>query len=359
MTMKNLKIGKKAIGLNKPTYFIADIGANHDGSLERAKELIYLCAASGADAAKFQNFQADKIVSKVGFEDMKGQLSHQAKWKKSVYEVYKEASIRLDWTPLLKKTCEKAGIEYFTSPYDIESVDKVSPYVNVFKIGSGDITWLEILDHIAKKNKPVILATGASTIEDVKRAMKTLSRRTKKIILLQCNTNYTGSLENFKYVNLNVLKLYRKMYPDVIIGLSDHTPGHATVLGAVTLGANVIEKHFTDDNKRQGPDHAFAMNPVTWKEMVERTRELELALGDGIKRIEKNEEKTVLVQQRGLRATVALVKGHTVTMKDLEALRPIPKDGIPPYEIASIVGKKLKKSMRQGEHITYKHIGKK
>jgi len=113
------------------------------------------------------------------------------------------------------------------------------------------------------------MATGASKIEDVKRAMTVLQKINNKIVLMQCNTNYTGNRDNFKYINLNVLKTYKQLFPDVVLGLSDHTLGHATVLGAVTLGARIIEKHFTDDNNREGPDHKFAMNPARWKEMVQ------------------------------------------------------------------------------------------
>lgn len=354
--MKNFKVGKKMIGVNYPTYFIADIASNHDGDLNRAKELIYLCAESGVDAAKFQNFKAHKIVSKVGFETMRGKLSHQATWKKSVYEVYQDASIKTDWTPILKETCQKAGIEYFTSPYDFNSVDHVDSYVNLYKIGSGDITWLEIIDYIAKKKKPVIIATGASTLKDVKRAMRILIKRTNKIVLMQCNTNYTASLENFKYINLNVLKTYMKLFPQTILGLSDHTPGHATVLGAIALGVRVVEKHFTDSNDRVGPDHKFSMTPKTWKEMVERTRELENALGDGIKKIEKNEKQSSIVQRRSLRAVRDMRIGEKIIASDLEPLRPIPHHGIAPYEIKQVLNKKLVKSLKKGEHITLKYI---
>ena len=354
--MRKFKIGRKLIGSGQPTYFIADLAANHDGDLKRANELIYLCAESGADAAKFQNFQANKIVSQYGFEHLNDKLSHQAKWKKSVFQVYKDASVNKDWTPILKETCKKAGIDYFTSPYDFDSVDAVDPYVDVYKIGSGDITWLEIIKYMLKKGKPIMLASGASTIEDVKRAMNVLIKRTKKIVLMQCNTNYTGSIDNFKYINLNVLKLYKKLYPNVILGLSDHTPGHSTVLGAVALGAKVIEKHFTDDNSRIGPDHGFAMNPHTWKEMVDRTRELELSLGDGIKRIEKNEKKSIVVQRRSLRSVKDMKVGEKIGTKDLESLRPIPKNGLPPHEINKLINKKLKRSLKKGEHITWRHV---
>jgi N-acetylneuraminate synthase len=356
--MRTIKIGKSAIGDGHPLYFIADIGANHDGDLTRALRLIELAKEAGADAAKFQNFQASKIVSKEGFESLGGQLSHQKSWKKSVFEVYQDASVSFDWTPILKKKCDEVGIEYFTSPYDFESVDQVDPYVNVYKIGSGDISWPEIIRYIARKKKPVLIATGASEMVDVKRAMETLRMETKDIVLMQCNTNYTASLENFKYVNLNVLKTYAELYPDVVLGLSDHTPGHATVVGATALGARVFEKHFTDSNDREGPDHKFAMNPETWREMVERANEVYAALGDGIKRIETNERDASVVQRRSLRAVKDLNKGHVITRDDLEALRPIPQDGIPPYDLPALLGKTLSSPLKKGEHITHKHLDK-
>jgi sialic acid synthase SpsE len=354
--MKTIKIGKSIIGEGHPLYFIADIAANHDGDLNRAFKLIELAKEAGADAAKFQNFQASKIVSQVGFESLGGQLSHQKSWKKSVYEVYEDASISYDWTASLKKKCDEVGIEYFTSPYDFHSVDMVDPYVSVYKIGSGDISWPEIIAYIAKKGKPVLIATGASQMEDVKRAMEILSSHTNDIVLMQCNTNYTASLENFKYVNLNVLKKYSEMYPGTILGLSDHTPGHATVLGAAVLGARVFEKHFTDDNSREGPDHKFAMNPKTWREMVDRANEVYTSLGDGIKRIEPNEKDASVVQRRSLRATADLIPGKIISASDLEALRPIPPDGIPPYDVHKVIGRKLALPLRKGEHITPKHI---
>lgn len=354
--MNNIKIGKSIIGDGHPLYFIADIAANHDGDIGRAFRLIELAKEAGASAAKFQNFQASKIVSKVGFESLGGQLSHQKSWKKSVFEIYEDASVSYDWTTLLKAKCNEVGIDYFTSPYDFRSVDEVDPYVEVYKIGSGDISWPEIIEYIARKGKPVLIATGASNLDDVRRAMNVLSKYTRDIVLMQCNTNYTASLENFKYVNLNVLKMYAAMYPDVILGLSDHTPGHSTVLGSIALGARVFEKHFTDDNNREGPDHKFAMNPVTWREMVDRSNELYYALGDGIKRIEENEKDAAVVQRRSLRATKNLSVGHIITTADLEALRPIPKDGIPPYELGNLIGQRLKLSLSQGEHITSNHI---
>ena len=209
-----IKLGKKQMG-PEDLYFIADIGANHDGSLEKAIELINLAKESGADAAKFQNFIANKIVSKYEFDKLKSQLSHQANWKKSVFEVYEDASIDMQWTNRLKLECEKVGIDYFTSPYDFDSVDFVDPYVELYKIGSGDISWIEIIKHIVKKGKPTLIATGASDLDDVKRVMDTCLPLNSDIVLMQCNTNYTGNNDNFNHCNLNVLKIYEEMYPEI------------------------------------------------------------------------------------------------------------------------------------------------
>ncbi len=354
--MKTIRIGKRTIGDQNPLYFIADIGANHDGDLERAFSLIEIAKKAGADAAKFQNFMAAKIVSKYGFEHLGGQLSHQKNWKKSVYEIYEDASVSQDWTAKLKQKCDEVGIDYFTSAYDFDSIDHIDKFVEVYKIGSGDITWLEILQYTAQKNKPVMLATGAASMDDVDRAMAVLSAYTKDIVLMQCNTNYTLDADKHRFVNLNVLKTYAERFPTAILGLSDHTVGHATVVGAVALGAQVFEKHFTDDNARPGPDHPFAMNPQTWRNMVDNANMVHAALGDGIKRIEPNESQSLVVQQRALRLTRNLSAGETILPTDLEALRPIPADGLPPYRKSEIVGRKLNKDLTQGNHITLNDI---
>jgi N-acetylneuraminate synthase len=354
--MNKMKIGNRLIGENEEPYFIADIAANHDGNLDRAFKLIELAKEAGADAAKFQNFKAEKIVSRNGFLALGNKLSHQSSWKRSVYEVYEDASIPTDWTQKLKEKCDEVGIEYMTSPYDFESVDLVDKYVNAFKIGSGDITWSEILQYIAKKSKPVLLATGASTMYDVERAVNAIKNINKDIVLMQCNTNYTASNENFKYINLNVLKKYKEVFPDVILGLSDHTFGYVTVLGAISLGASVIEKHFTDDNNRMGPDHKFSMNPTTWREMVDRSMDLWYALGDGIKKIEENEKETAMLQRRSVYFVRDIKAGAILQRNDLISVRPIKQDGIEPYEIDKVLGKILIKDVEKDNYVKWEDI---
>jgi sialic acid synthase SpsE len=353
----DIKIGNHLIGNESPTYFIADISANHDGDLERAKMLIHLAKAAGADAAKFQNFRAVKIVSDYGFRSLGGQVSHQAGWKKSVFEVYKDASLPFEWTPTLVEECNEAGIDYFSSPYDFEAVDMLDPYVPAHKIGSGDITWHEMLIHIAKKGKPVILSTGASDIGDVQRAIHTILPINQQLAVLQCNTNYTASLGNFDHIHLNVLNTYRTMFPEVVIGLSDHTGGHATVLGAITLGARVIEKHFTDDATRVGPDHTFSMTPETWKDMVDRTRELERAMGSADKVISGNELQTAIVQRRCLRAAREIRAGEVISREMIDVLRPATPGAILPNEIDGLIGKRALIDLKSGQEFRWTQIG--
>ena len=352
-----IQIGKHTIAVNKPTYFIADIGANHDGDLERAKLLIRLAKEAGADAAKFQNFRAPRIVSDYGFKSMGGQVSHQAKWEKSVFEVYQDASIPFEWTPVLKEECDKVGIDYFSSPYDFDAVDMLEPYVPAYKIGSGDIDWIEMLKHIAHKGKPVILSTGASTIGEVQRAVHAILAINPQLILLQCNTNYTGSPENFDHVHLRVLNTYHAMFPELVLGLSDHTPGHAAVLGAIALGARVIEKHFTDDNNRTGPDHPFAMNPFTWEEMVARSRELERSMGSPDKFVADNEAETIIVQRRCLRAAREILEGEIIDREMIDVLRPATRGAIPPHQVADVIGTRALHNIPAGRELYWTDLG--
>lgn len=348
---RTFQVGSDEVGEGKPVYFIADIAANHDGDLDRARRLIDLAAESGAQAAKFQHFSANTIVSDTGFRALADKQSHQATWKKSVYEVYEDASVNLAWTESLVTACADAGITFLTTPYAIDLADHVDPFVPAYKVGSGDITWTDFIRFLAAKQKPVILASGAATADDVQRAVAAALQENPNVALLQCNTNYTGNAANFAYVHLRVLDTYRSMYPGMILGLSDHTPGHAAVLGAIALGAKIIEKHFTDDTTRDGPDHRFSMTPTTWREMVDRSRELEAALGTGLKVVEENEAETVVLQRRALRANRDLPAGHTVTADDFVPLRPCPVDAFLLWEASSIRGHRLSRAIPSGDYL--------
>jgi len=347
-----IKIKGRKISIEDPVYFIADIASNHDGNLDRAIKLIKLAKKSGADAVKFQHFKAEQIVSDFGFSHLNAKIGHQSQWEKSVFETYKAYECPREWTIVLADTARNAGIDLLTTPYDFEAVDLFKDIIPAFKVGSGDITWTEFLDYIAQQGKPVLLATGASTMEDVERAVSILLKYNPDIALLQCNTNYTGKRENLRYLNLNVIKAYSKRFPGMVLGLSDHTPGYSSILGAVSLGARIIEKHFTDDNNWIGPDHLFSMNPESWKSMVESTRDLEVSLGSGIKIVEENESETLIIQRRCIRAAHELKAGSRLKRSDLKILRPCPPNAAQPYDIDLVIGKKIKTHKPQGEDIS-------
>jgi sialic acid synthase SpsE len=383
----SIAIGKRNIGITEPVYFIADIASNHGGDIYKAKELIYAAAESRVDAVKMQNFSAQTIVSDYGFKNLSGIKTHQSTWKTSVFDSYKAASIPFEWTLELKELTEKLGMDYFTSPYSMELVNLVAPYVSAFKLGSGDITWLEIIKQMASFKKPLLLATGASNLNEIKLAVEAALSNTKDIILLQCNTNYTArhgedialTRDRFSNLNLSVLKTYSILWPELPIGLSDHTHGSLSVLGAVGLfNCSVVEKHFTLDSSIEGQDHAFSMMPNEWLKMVQETECLKeklagidsfdirleltcknvenpeflnLALGNGIKKVEENENNTVIVQRRAIRATQDLKVGHVITNEDLIMLRPCPKNALPPYEITKVLGKSLSREIKQGDFI--------
>lgn len=352
--MKEFILNNKLITKGEKTYFIADIAANHDGDVNRAIDLIFLAKESGADCAKFQHFEAKSIVSDFGFNALHSLETHQSKWEKSVVEIYDQYHTKREWDKKLVNACLDADIDFMTTPYNLDVINELKEYMPAFKIGSGDITYLPLLEEISNLNKPVFLATGAASIEEVSNAVKIFDK--VPLCLMQCNTNYSGSLENFSYINLNVLKTFASKYPNVELGLSDHTPGHTTVLGAIALGAVAIEKHFTDDNSRLGPDHSFAMNPKTWSEMIDRARELELSMGDGVKRVENNERNTIIVQRRAIRAKHDLPIGKKITENDFEYLRPCNSNEITPMEYKNIIGKKLIKSLKFGEAVKWSDL---
>jgi len=356
MPSPTITIAGRQIGLDHPTYFIADIAANHDGDLDRAITLIRLAKAAGADAAKFQNFRAPKIVSDYGFKSLGGQLSHQAAWKKSVFEVYDDAAIPFEWTPILKEACDEAGIHYFSSPYDYDAIDMLNPYVPAFKAGSGLMSWPDALVRMAGFGKPLLIATGAADISDVARAMRMVAPFNDQIVLMQCNTNYTASDENYDHLHLNVLRTYAAMFPEAVLGLSDHTHSPAPVVGAVAMGARVIERHFTDSNDREGPDHKFALNPETWAEMVAQVRILERSLGSPDKRVAGNEKETYLLQRRCLRAARDIQAGEVLTAGMMESLRPNVPGALQSWDAEAVIGKKARIDMPYGMELRWENL---
>lgn len=348
---QEIKIGDKTIGLNHPTYFIAEIGANFDGDIEKAKRLIDAAKASGADCAKFQTFTPETIVSEGGFSKMELHGVHGT-WGRTVSEVFEDAKFPIEWHKEIVDYCKKVGIHFSTTPYFKEAVDLcIELDVPFIKIGSGDITWLEMLEYIASKGKPIILATGDATMSEIDEAVRTIEKTgNKNFVLLQCITNYPSKIES---ANVNVLKTYQSAY-NVLTGYSDHSPGHVVALASVVIGSRVIEKHFTLDKTDKGPDHPHSMEPNEFKFMVDSIREVERAMGSSRKEVVPEEGETVFVQRRCLYAAKNLKKGEILTTDAINVLRPAL--GIPPKFKPIVVGKSVNKDIPAGDPIFWEDL---
>lgn len=348
---KEINIGKRLIGKGHPAYIIAEIGANFDHSIEKAKRLIDAAKECGADCAKFQSFKAEKIVSEQGFARMQLKGVHGS-WGRPVHEVFRDAEFPREWHKEIADYCLKIGIDFSTSPYDIEAVDLcVELDVPFIKIGSGEITWLEMIEYIARKNKPLFLATGDATMSEIDEALRTIEATgNKEVVLMQCITNYPSLIES---ANINVLKTYQTAF-DILTGYSDHSPGPVVALGAIALGAVVIEKHFTLDNNDIGPDHPHSMNVNEFKRMVSYIRELERAMGSTRKVVVDEEAETVFVQRRCLYAKQDISLGKVVDSDDIDVLRPAL--GIPPKYIKIILGKIANSDIKKGQPIFWENF---
>ena len=348
---KEIKIGNKIIGDTHPTYFIAEIGANFDGSIEKAKHLIDAAKKAGADCAKFQTFSTPRIVSEGGFSHMQLKGVHGS-WGRTVSEVFKDAEFPVAWHKEIADYCKVVGIDFSTSPYFKEAVDLcVDLDVPFIKIGSGDITWLEMLDYIARKGKPVMLATGDATMSEIDEVVRTIEvTGNKDLVLMQCITNYPSKIES---ANVNVLKTYQSAF-DVLTGYSDHAPGHVVALASVVIGGRVIEKHFTLNKTDKGPDHPHSMEPQEFRFMVDSIREVERAMGSTRKEVVAEEGETVYVQRRCLYAKQDLKKGHIMTSEDIDILRPAL--GIPPKFKPMIIGKECKEDIVKGQPLFWNNF---
>lgn len=349
---KTFKIGDRLVGEGQPTYFIAEIGANFDNDIEKAKKLAWEARQFGADCAKIQSFKTERIVSAAGFAQMNLKGVHGS-WGRTVNEVFKDAEFPREWHKEFFDYCREIGITPSSAPYDFEAVDLMDELdADFYKIGSGEITWLEMIEYIAKKGKPIVLATGAATLAEIDDAVRTIEKTgNKDLALLQCITNYPSKIES---ANIRVIDGYRKQF-GCVVGYSDHAPGDTVVLGAVARGAKVIEKHFTLDRSDVGPDHPHSMEPDEFAAMIQKTRDLEKALGTPRKEVVEEESETYIVQRRGLAVARDLPAGAVLVASDIDVLRPAL--GIYPKYKEAITGKQLRKALKAGEPIRWEDLG--
>jgi N,N'-diacetyllegionaminate synthase len=344
--MDQVKLASKVIGQGMPCFIIAEAGVNHNGDVKLARKLIDVAKGAGADAVKFQTFGAEAIVTKI---------AGKAEYQKKTTGTQESQLAMLQKLELgerdFEKLCDyarKKGIMFFSSPFDIKSVDLLDRLgVPAFKIPSGEITNFPLLKHTARKKKPIILSTGMSTLGDTEEALEVLMKEgAKEIVLLHCVSSYPARAED---MNLRVMETLRCAF-DLPVGLSDHTLGTTVPVAAVALGACVIEKHFTLDRSLPGPDHRASLEPEELKQMVKAIREVEKAVGDGSRISTKEEEQTRKAARRSLVARVRIPKGTVITEAMLDIKRP--GTGIEPKYMDKVIGALARWRIEQDEPLT-------
>ena len=347
--MKSIKIGKKAAGKGK-CFIIAEAGVNHKGDINIAKRLVDAALKAGADAVKFQTFSSEKLVTKEA--SMAAYQKKNTSKKESQLEMLKKLELKLDDFRELKEYCDKKGILFLSTPHTDDVVDFLDKLVPAFKTGSGDLTNLPLLEKIARKKKPVILSTGMGTMEEVKEAVGLIRKNTDDVIVLQCTTNYPSLRED---TNLKAMLAMEKELK-CLVGYSDHTLGIDIPVMAASLGAAVVEKHFTLDKDMEGPDHKASADPEELKEMIRQIRQgkkpkiPDEIMGDGIKQPTPAEIDLMKAARKSIIAAKDIKKGQKITEDMLIIKRP--GTGLEPKKLWRIIGRKAGKDIKKDQMIS-------
>lgn len=341
-----MEIQQGGKNMNK-VFIIAEAGVNHNGSVEIARKLIDEASKAGADAVKFQTFKAENLVTKNA-----KQANYQVKNLKketSQYDMLKKLELDYEVHKELLEYCNKKGIMFLSSAFDLESIellDKIG--VKIFKIPSGEIENIPYLKKIARTGKKVILSTGMSNLSDIEFALDILKvNGAKDVTVLHCNTDYPTRMQD---VNLKAMKTIQDAFK-VEIGYSDHTNGIEIPIAAVALGATIIEKHFTLDKNMDGPDHRASLEPSELSEMVQSIRNIEIALGDGIKKLTSVEQVNIKVVRKSIVAKRKIKEGEVFTEDNLVVKRP--GIGISPKMWDNIIGTISDRDYREDELIQW------
>ena len=343
--MKKIRINDTiSIGEKEPCFIISEIGANHNCSLSMAKELIDASVEAKANAVKFQIYRAENLYSK--------KTPLHSGYKKNLFSLIKDIETPREWIPELADYCMLRNIVFFATPFDIEAADELNKISPLFKIASFEIVDLQLVKHVALKNKPIIISTGLCNMEEIEDAILTCREAgNDDIVLLQCASKYPASPD---IMNLRAMRTMQHAF-GVQTGLSDHTRGIHVSIAAAAMGACVIEKHVTLDRNLDGPDHPFAIEPDELAELVRQVRDVELAFGDGIKRgPSKNELEFYEKARRSIHAKEEISEGEIITEEMLCSKRP--GYGIKPKFINLVVGRKAKKRICAEEWITWEMI---
>ena len=338
--------------MNK-TLIIAEAGVNHNGDIIIAKKLIDAAVEAGVDYVKFQTFKTESLVSKIA-KKAEYQIENTGSATESQFDMIKKLELDVDTHHILIDYCKMRGIKFLSTAFDLDSVDLLSSLnIDFFKIPSGEITNLPYLIKIAKQGKPVIISTGMCTMAEVKNAYQVFIDNGvlhDDITILHCNTEYPTPMSD---VNLKaMLSIQQEL--SVPIGYSDHTLGIEIPIAAVALGAVCIEKHFTLDRTMDGPDHRASLEPGELKAMVDGIRNIEVALGDGIKKPSVSEQKNIAIARKSIHISKDLDMGHIITESDLKMMRP--GNGISPMDAERVIGMITSRKMEEGELLNLKSL---
>ncbi len=344
--MREIKIGDKMVGEGKPCFIIAEAGVNHNGDIKLARKLIDVAKEAGADAVKFQTFKVEELVTREAEKAWYQKETTDA--QESQFDMLKKLELTESDFEELYSYAQNEGIIFLSSPFDKRSVDLLDELgVPAFKIPSGEITNFPLLKHIARKKKPVILSTGMSTPGEIEEALEVLRvDKAEEIVLLHCISSYPAKIED---INLRAMETLKQAF-QLPVGLSDHSLGTTMPIAAVALGAGVIEKHFTLDKNLPGPDHRASLEPEELKQMVKAIRDVEKALGSGVKRPTAEEEENRKVARRSIVAKVDIPKGVIITGEMLDIKRP--GTGIEPKYLGEIMGRAAEVTIKKDEIIT-------
>ena len=344
--MRKLTIDGKVIQDDGDCYVIAEIGHNHQGKLETAKEMFKTAKESGADAVKLQKRNNRELFTKAGYEKPYDNSN-------SYGATYGEHREYLEFGGIeykeLMDYADEIGVTFFSTAFDFSSADFLAKLdMPDFKIASGDLKNIPLLTHIAEFQKPMILSTGGGTMEDVNRAYDAVMPINQQLCILQCTAGYPA---DFDQLNLSVITTFRERFPNLTIGLSSHDNGIAMAVAAYMLGARVVEKHFTLNHTWKGTDHAFSLEPIGFRKMVRDLERVKVAIGDGVKQTYESEKNPIIKMGKKLVAAHDLSAGHTIRREDI-ALKS-PGDGLPPYELDKVIGRGLRQELKEDDDITY------
>jgi N,N'-diacetyllegionaminate synthase len=348
--VKKIRIDGRLLGVGEPTFIVAEIGVNHNGSVHMARKLIDAAKDAGADSVKFQSFKTERIVTK--YAEKAVYQKETTDPKKSQFSMLKKLELGDAEIKELHHYAQKRNILFLSSAFDEESVDLLDSLdVPAFKVASGELTNLPLLRHMANKKRPMILSTGLSTLDEIEEALAVITEEgVEEIILLHCVTSYPAKEEE---ANLKVMDLLRRQF-GFPVGFSDHTLSITVPIAAAALGAVLIEKHFTLDKTLLGPDHRASLEPTEFKEMVKGIRDVEKALGDGMKRLTANEEEIKKAARRSIVAKTRIPKGTIIRENMVDFKRP--GTGLEPKNLCKIVGKRTKKDIEPDELITFEKL---